>query len=467
MNIAAEKNDAWLSRHTAAQLPGQALPWLRQQRQQALTHYAKVGLPGVRDEQWRYTNLRALKNRVFTMPLENQDTSLTLPASDNPRLVFVDGFYRADLSNNDSLVSVIRCTNLVDALEIEPDIVESNLIEKFFSLSLPAEQHGFSALNTAYCQDGYVLILPDNTVLDEVLEVYFISSQNGGSAQDKERDKTQHKEQQYRISHLRNLLIAGANSQCKVIERHVFIGNHRATEETVNHSVYLNNTVTEIHAANNAQVDHYKLQQESQEAFHIGGVFIRQAANSQVKSHNIALSGLVTRNDIHCDLLGQGAHVEMNGLVIGTARQHIDNHTQVNHAVPHCSSDEYYKSILDDHSRSVFRGRIVVAQDAQLTNADQQNNNLLLSKYAEADTLPQLEIYADDVKCSHGATVGQLDPKSLFYLRSRGIDAESAKALLSFAFANEVIERIQIESVRAELTQCLAGQLADGLEARV
>ena len=196
----------------------------------------------------------------------------------------------------------------------------------------------------------------------------------------------------------------------------------------------------------------------------MGGVFIKQGNGSQVKNHNIALNGLVTRNDIYCDLMGGGAHVEMNGLVLGKGRQHVDNHTEVNHAVAHCTSDEYYKTILDDKSRSVFRGRIIVAQDAQQTIADQQNNNLLLGDNAEADCKPQLEIYADDVKCSHGATVGQLDKTSLFYLQSRGIDAAASQALLTFAFANEVLDRIQIDSIKSELRQFMAGQLLEGLE---
>jgi Fe-S cluster assembly protein SufD len=164
------------------------------------------------------------------------------------------------------------------------------------------------------------------------------------------------------------------------------------------------------------------------------------------------------------DLQGEGSHVEMNGLVLGKNAMHVDNHTEVNHAVPHCTSDEYYKTVLDDHSRSVFRGRIIVAQDAQQTNADQQNNNLLLSEQAEADTKPQLEIYADDVKCSHGATVGQLDKKSLFYLQSRGIDQDSARALLTFAFANQVVERIKVTAVRDEITHRIAGELVTELE---
>ncbi|MEM7358042.1 MAG: Fe-S cluster assembly protein SufD [Pseudomonadota bacterium] len=435
INIAADSVDSWLGEHANTALPGGGVPWLQAQRSAALAQFEQVGLPGVRDEQWRYTNLRALKSKLYTLNTANPGQDVSLPDSEANRLVFVDGHYRADLSSPGTVAEGIIVGSLGMLLDQQAEV-----LEPWFGGCLPAEPHGFTALNTAYCQDGFVLVLPSNAVLEEVLEVLFVSS----SAQDSTN----------RISHSRNLVVAGANSQCRIVERHIGADG----------AVYLNNSVTEIHAADNAHVDHYKLQQEAEEAFHMGAVFIKQGGHATVKSHNIALSGLVTRNDINCYLLGQGGHVEMNGLVIGHGRRHVDNHTEVNHAVPHCTSDEYYKSILDDHSRSVFRGRIIVAQDAQQTNADQQNNNLLLSKDAEADTKPQLEIYADDVKCSHGATVGQLDPKSMFYLRSRGIDAASAKALLTFAFANEVIERIQLESIRQELTHIIAGHLLSGLE---
>jgi len=316
------------------------------------------------------------------------------------------------------------------------DVLNEEIVEQSFGATLAQNQHGFTALNTAYAQDGYVVYLPNGKVLDKVLEIVFVNQSTDT------------------VHHSRNLIIAEANTQCTIIERHSGSDNQ----------VYLSNTITEIIAGENAHIDHYKIQQESAEAFHIGGVFINQNAGSQVKNHNIALSGLVTRNDTQTNLLGQGAHMEMNGLVLGQGRQHIDNHTEVNHAVPNCTSDEYYKTVLDDNSRSVFRGRIIVAQDAQLTNADQQNNNLLLSANAEADSKPQLEIYADDVKCSHGATVGQLDPKAMFYLKSRGINAEQAQALLTFAFVNEVVERMTVDTVRKELTNILAGELLSGLE---
>ena len=420
--ITANENQSWVSAHADVALNGSNMAWLKHQRELALSQFESVGLPGVRDEDWRYTNLRTLKNNDYALS-EASALKIELADTTNPRLVFVDGHLNVAASTglSDSV------TPLMDSLEVA---------EAYFSSTLPKTSHGFTALNTAYANDGYVVHLKSGQVLDGVLEVIFVSQ--SASA----------------VSHTRNLIIADANTQCTIVERH--IGTHG--------TMYLNNVITEIIAGENAHIDHYKIQQESNDAFHMGGVFINQAKGAQVKSHNIALSGLVTRNDIHSNLLGQGAHVEMNGLVIGKGRQHIDNHTEVNHAMPNCTSDEYYKTVLDDRSRSVFRGRIIVAKDAQLTNADQQNNNLLLSKNAEADCKPQLEIYADDVKCSHGATVGQLDPISLFYLKSRGIDAVSANALLTFAFANEVIERIKVDSVRQELTQIIAGELLNGLE---
>ena len=420
--ITANDNQSWLSEHSELQMMGSDVAWLNEQRQAGLAQFEKVGLPGVRDEDWRYTNLRALKSNDFSVS-SSSSLSVELAETTNPRLVFVDGH-----------LDTAASTGLSEHVSSLKDSLDS--VSSAMGSTLPKNPHGFTALNSAYAQDGYVVHLKPGVVLDGVLEVVFVSQTADA------------------VSHTRNLIIAEANTQCTVVERH--IGVHG--------TVYLNNIVTEIIAGDNAHVDHYKIQQESDEAFHMGGVFINQASSSQVKNHNIALSGLVTRNDVYCNLLGQGAHMEMNGLVLGQGRQHIDNHTEVNHAVPNCTSDEYYKTVLDDHSRSIFRGRIIVAEDAQQTNADQQNNNLLLSKNAEADCKPQLEIYADDVKCSHGVTVGQLNPVSLFYLKSRGIDADSANALLTFAFANEVIDRVKVPSVREELTQIMAGELLSGLE---
>jgi Fe-S cluster assembly protein SufD len=439
MTIVADEADSWVDNYQSISPAGNHLPWLQAQRENALKRFAQLGLPGIRDEQWRYTNLRALKSNAYSVSAPSSLIPSQLEETDQPRLVFVNGHFRSDLSELKELGPKVSLLNLATALTDESSDLADN-IANYFGKSLPQETHGFSVLNTAYARDGYVLVLEPGAVCEQVIEICYF---NHGESQEAST-----------VSHIRNLIIAKANSQCTIVERHM--GDDG--------SVYLSNAITEIHAHENAHVDHYKLLRESDNAFHIGGVYINQDSSSHVKNHSIALGGLVSRNDIYCNLNGQGAHIEMNGLVLGKNRQHVDNHTEVHHVVPNCTSDEYYKTILDDHSRSVFRGRIIVAEDAQLTNADQQNNNLILSPHAEADSKPQLEIYADDVKCSHGATVGQLDAKSMFYLRSRGIDAESARALLTFAFANEVIDRIKVDAVRTELTQTIAGQLLAGLE---
>ena len=427
--IAADQIQSWLENQPNS-LSDSVPSWLSNIRENALAEFEEIGLPSVKDEQWRYTNLKALKSRSFSPPVKTK-LSLDIGTSQFPRLVFVDGLLDRD---NSTALAEQGVYNLAAYVQESPE-----KLEQHFSKTLPNKRHGFTALNSAYAQDGFVIALDKGQQLSQTLEVVFVSQTPES------------------VSHTRNLIIAPANSQCTIIERHI----GRSDE------VYLSNHITEIIAGDNAHVDHYKLQQGSDQSFHFGGVFIQQGRHSNVKNHNINLGGLLTRNDINTDLLGEGAHMEMNGLVLGKGQQHIDNHTEVNHAVPHCTSDEYYKTILDDRSRSVFRGRIIVAEDAQQTLADQQNNNLLLSKKAEADTKPQLEIYADDVKCSHGATVGQLDETSLFYLKSRGIDDESARGLLTFAFANEVVDRIQVESIKQELTKIIAGELLAGLEEMV
>lgn len=422
--------NAWLPQGEPEAIPS-APQWFSQLQQRAQQDYQQTGLPGVRDEQWRYTNLRALKNADLSFATRGLS-----PVSPSPEhsieLVFINGFYHAELSNQAALPEGVVVTNLASALQ-----QQSDGLEPIYGSTLPEQQHAFHLLNSAYATDGYVLIVPKGAVIEQPIVIRFEHTQG-------------------QASHTRNLILAGANSQCTVIERH-----------TSQAAGYFSNSVTEVIAQDGSNIDHYKLHQESDTAFHIGGVFTNQARDSHISLHNIGLDGSLLRNDVIANLIGQGSHVEMNGLVIGKDKQHIDNHTEVIHAVANCTSDEYYKAILDDQSRSVFRGRIVVAQDAQKTNADQQNNNLLLSPKAEADTKPQLEIYADDVKCSHGATVGQLEQKSLFYLQSRGINKEQARALLTFAFANEVIERVKVDSVRAELTQLIAGELVSDLEGMV
>ena len=243
------------------------------------------------------------------------------------------------------------------------------------------------------------------------------------------------------VSHPRNLIIVGDNSQVAIVESYVGLDG----------GVYFTNAVTEIVAGQNAVIDYYKLQQESAEAFHIATLAVHQDRSSNFTSHSISLGGALVRNDVKARLDAEGVECTLNGLYMASGHQLVDNHTSIDHAKPHCSSHELYKGVLDGKSKGVFSGKIIVRPDAQKTDAKQTNKNLLLSADSVIDTKPQLQIYADDVKCTHGATVGQLDKDAIFYLRSRGIGHEDARSLLTYAFANEIISRIKIPSVREQL----------------
>lgn len=408
-------------------LPGAGKDWLDTLRETAATQFAENGLPTVRDEEWRYTDIRKLKRQKFTVASSVPDvaeTLATLPDYGLTRIVLVNGFYAPACSSND----------LPEGVSVSPLSMrlQDDSLNGLLGAAMPAEPHAFTALNTAHCLDGVVIEIADKAVIEQPIEVVHVVTEANS------------------VSHPRNLIVAGKLSQAHIIERSV---------TSLDDGVYLNNSVTEIIAHDGAHVEHYKVQQDAATAFHVGGVFINQGRDAKVINHNMALGGDLVRNDIHLTLLGSGAHGGMNGLVVGHGSQHVHNHTEVDHRVPHCTSDEYYKTVLDDKSRAIFRGRIIVAQDAQKTAAEQQNNNLLLSPDAEANTKPQLEIYADDVICSHGATIGQLDDSSLFYFQSRGINLPDARRLLTFAFVNEVLERVTFEPLQAELTQRFLGEL--------
>ena len=251
--------------------------------------------------------------------------------------------------------------------------------------------------------------------------------------------------------HPRNLVVMAEQSEATLIESYVGLDD----------ADYFTNAVTEISLADNAILKHYKVQQESLNAYHIGSLNAWQGKNSQLESHSVSLGGALVRNDIHSQLDAEGANIVMNGLYMTSGRQHVDNHTRVDHLKPHTYSTENYRGVLNDRSRAVFNGKVVVHKQAQKIDAHQNNANLLLSDDAEIDTKPELEIYADDVKCSHGATVGQLDENMLFYLRSRAIDEETARSLLTYAFADEVISKIEFMPIRNRLEYLVVGQLPD------
>jgi Fe-S cluster assembly protein SufD len=421
------------------EVPWGNLPTISRMREIAHDRLKNRGFPTARDEEWRYTDLRKLQKMVFSIGGADDGEpgvlleKTQLAPSAKYCMVFVNGVFSESLTHIPQLPDGITIQPLAAAL-----CDDTTILQKYLGTALPEEPHGFTSANSAYFRDGAFIRLGRDAVLDAPMELVFITS--SGSP---------------RVAHPRNLVLCEPNSSATIIERHISSEGQPC----------LNNPVTEIFADDGASLDHYKIQDEQAQGFHTGGLFIRQQRSSHVTSNNIALGSLLARTDLICSLDGPGAHIEMNGIVIGGGRQHIDNCTEVVHAAPSCTSDEFYKSVLDDRSRSVFRGRIVVAEDAQQTDANQQSRNLLLSSGSEADVKPQLEIYADDVKCAHGATVGQLDADATYYLRSRGLDEASARSLLTFAFANEVIERVPLAGIRAQLSQHLAGRLLPDLGA--
>lgn len=309
------------------------------------------------------------------------------------------------------------------ALEKTPDLVETHLGRYADYKSNP-----FVALNTAHFEDGAFLHIPDNTVIEKPIWIDYKAAND-------------------RTTHPRNLIIVGKGSQVQIVERYTGTGR------------YFTNAVTEIIVGENAAVEHVKLQEEGSEAFHVSTIQAKQARNSNFKSHNICLGGLLVRNDVN-DVLSTGSEGTVNGLYLLNGRQHVDNHTAIDHAEPHANSHELYKGILDGSSTAVFNGKIFVRKDAQKTDAKQTNRNLVLSENATINTKPELQILADDVRCTHGATVGQLDEEALFYLRARGVNKADARNLLVYAFARDVIDRIGVAEVRSYLETALFEALA-------
>jgi Fe-S cluster assembly protein SufD len=354
------------------------------------------------------------------------------------QVVFVNGRYAPDLSSA-AAADGLHIRSLRDVLDREPQLVQPSLDRQAGGPGRP-----FAALNSAFLDDGAFISVPEGMVLTEPIHVVFLSAPGS----------------QPTASHPRVLVWAGRKSQVAIVESYGGPAD----------AVYLTNAVSEITLEDGAVVDHYRLQRESARAFHVGTLCATQGRASRFASHAVSLGASLSRVDIRQVFAGEGGECVLNGLFLGSDRQHTDTHTWVDHAQPHCSTRELYKGIVDDQARGVFVGRILVRPGAQKTDAIQSNKNLILSRQALVDSLPQLEILADDVKCKHGSTTGQLDPLALFYLRSRGIGEEAARALLTYAFASDVVQRIGIEALRTGLTEHLQRRLpgpADMKEAAV
>ncbi|MEE2775592.1 MAG: Fe-S cluster assembly protein SufD [Acidobacteriota bacterium] len=396
--------------------------------------FGSIGFPTIHEEEWRFTNVAPLARREFKPATESgliaADDVERLSYADFHRLVFVDGRLAAEHTRLGELPDGVVVGSLRAAIESADETVFAHL-----GAHAAIDERAFVALNTAQFRDGLVLVVPQGVVLERPIHVLFYASSRAAG----------------RAVYTRNLVVAGENSQATLIESY-----------TGQAGEYFHSVVGEYVGSAASNVDHYKVQREEESAFHIATQAIWLDRSAVFRSHNISLGGGLVRNDVDAMLDGEGIDCTLNGLYVARNQQLVDNHMRVEHAKAHCDSHELYKGILDDDARAVFNGRIYVHQDAQKTDAKQTNRNLLLSKGALVNSNPQLEIFADDVRCTHGSTVGQLDEGAIFYLRSRGIEEEAARSLLTYAFASEVAEWIKVDPVRTELEEFLFGRLASG-----
>lgn len=408
--------------------------WLESARERAMERFGEVGFPTTRHEAWRFTNLSSVARTPFSLAEDHSAGTTALPIlppdAASARLVVTDGFVRRDLSSLDSLPRGVTVTSLSEALKTSPARLENRLAR------YAEGDQALIALNTAFFQDGALVEIGAGVVLEKPIHVLWVRAAGSEGS----------------VSHPRTLIVAGRESQSTVME--TYIGS--AGDE------YFTNAVTEIIVGENASLDHVKLQQEGERAFHVGTVQAYQERASRFHSHSVSLGAALARHDIQTVLAGEGAECTLNGVYQVSGRQHVDHHTKLDHAAAHCSSREYYRGILDGKSSGVFSGAIIVRKDAQKTDAIQSNKNLLLSEEATINTKPELQILADDVRCTHGATIGQLDEEALFYLRARGIGMEAARHLLIRAFANDVIARVRDASVRQRLESELLARLSAG-----
>lgn len=430
--------DGWIAPFDAFEtgaLNGQP-SWLLPLRKAGLARFAEQGFPTLKDEDWRFTNVAPIARLPFKPMLQAADGGLTtetlaqFPFAEitGSRLVFVNGHFSARLSTLPAQPAGVIVGSLATALHDHPD-----LIAKHLGQYTAADASSFAALNAAYFQDGAFIHVPAGlTVVGPVHLLFVTKATETGSTQQP-----------------RNLVIAEAGSRLTVVENYV----------SLSEAATFTNAVTEFAIGDRAQVEHVKHQDESQSAYHIAGMYAHLGRECNFLSHSFALGAKLSRNSLRTKLDGDHLQCVLNGLYVTRGEQLADHYMIVEHAQPNCESHEYFNGILDDRSRGVFHGRIYVHPIAQKTDAKQTNKNLLLSDEAKADTKPQLEIYADDVKCTHGATIGQLNDDSIFYLRSRGIGEETARRMLIHSFAGEIIDRILCEPVREELDQLVWDRL--------
>jgi Fe-S cluster assembly protein SufD len=414
---------------------GIAPAWLDALRKAGIDRFELVGFPNRRQEEWRHTDVQAIARTAFRLAPAGADTG----AADLARkfsfgrdaaceLVFVNGYFVRELSRISQLPQGVRVDNLADAIADD----RAPRLEQHLGQYANIEKNPFVALNTGFIQDGARIYIPRGVALAHPIHILFVSTPGTEPA----------------VSHPRLLIVADNASQCTIVESYVGEG----------HGPCFTNAVTEIVAGSDAIIDHCKLQQESREAFHVATMEVNLSRGAKFVSHSASLGSRLTRNDLNVTLNGEGADATLNGLVLIGGNQHVDNHTLLDHAFPNCSSHELYKHVLDGRATGVFKGKILVRPAAQKTDSKQTSKALMLSEDAVMNSMPALEIYADDVKCTHGSSSGPVDEDQVFYLRTRGVGLDAARHLMTYAFAADITRRIRVEPVRRRLEEYMAAQ---------
>ena len=438
MTQVAERLQPWLA--AVEQRPQGGPRWLQDLRDRAASRFAALGFPTVRDEEWRFTNIAPIAAAEFrptgadAVDATDEDLAGYLYRDAAHRLVVVNGRYVPGLSRVHGLPPGVRVGSLAAAVTAQADVVQ-----RYLGQLADFATKAFTALNTALAADGAYVYIPDGVVLDQPLHLLFVTTASASSGPI--------------MTSARTLVVAGDRSQSRIVE--TYVGSRG--------SAYFTNAVTEMFVGESAVVDHYKVQQESVDAFHVASMHVHAARSANVSSHSFSLGGRLVRNDASALLDGEGAECTLNGLYLADGERLVDNHTTIDHAMPHCPSHEIYKGIIGGKARAVFNGKIIVRPDAQKTDAKQTNRALLLSDNASINTKPQLEIFADDVKCTHGAAIGQLDEDAIFYLRARGLTYFEARDMLIHAFAGDILDRVKVEPLRLALERELYAQLAKDL----
>ncbi|HEY1810510.1 MAG TPA: Fe-S cluster assembly protein SufD [Acidobacteriaceae bacterium] len=425
---ATEQVQSWLENFTEFEksAPGAKLAWLKRLREDAFARFCEAGFPTTREEDWRFTNVSAIARTVFRPAsaaklTEDQISAFRVRRETAATLVFVNGRFDAERSQVSGLPRGVTVASLREQIAAHPDTLEKHL-----GRYADTQRDAFVALNTAFLADGAYVHVARGVVVEAPIYLLYVATEEAAPA----------------VTHPRNLIVAEDQSQVAVIEDYASVGGE---------SVAFSNAVTELVAGESTVAQHYLIEREHLKAFNVSTLRIEQGRSANVASHSLLLGGGLVRNNVHPVLAGEGGECLINGLFLGTGHQHLDNYMHVEHASPHCSSRQFYNGILDEQAHGVFHGRIVVHKDAQKTDAKQTNRNLLLSDDAQIDTKPQLEIYADDVKCTHGATIGQIEENALFYLQSRGISEAEARKLLLLAFAEECVDRMHSAAAREHI----------------